>query len=79
VDAAPAKHGRTVPGCRLPIRPDEDLLAARPDTVLVLTWDIAGEVVAQLEEGGGWGARYVVPVPLVGPVLPPADGAGGPA
>jgi len=60
VDAAPGKHGRRIPGCGVPIRPVDDLRAARPDVVLVLTWDIADEVISQLEADGGWGADYLV-------------------
>jgi hypothetical protein len=64
VDIAPGKHGRRIPGaCGVPIRPIEELKAARPDVVLVLTWDIADEIVAQLEADGGWGATYLVPLP----------------
>jgi C-methyltransferase C-terminal domain/Putative zinc binding domain len=63
VDAAPLKHGLAIPGGRVPIRPVPELAAARPELVLVLTWDIADEVVAQLEDAGGWGARYVLPLP----------------
>jgi hypothetical protein len=63
VDAAPAKHGRRIPGCGIPIRPVDELRAAQPDVVLVLTWDIADEVISQLEAGGGWGATYLVPLP----------------
>ncbi len=67
-----AVHGRHGPrqartpdpgGCGVPIRPIDDLRAARPDVVLVLTWDIADEVISQLEAGGGWGATYLVPLP----------------
>ncbi|MGH4014536.1 MAG: methyltransferase C-terminal domain-containing protein [Pseudonocardiaceae bacterium] len=63
VDAAPGKHGRRIPGAAVPIRPVEDLRAARPDVVLILTWDIADEVISALEAGGGWGAEYLVPMP----------------
>ena len=63
VDAAPGKHGRRIPGCGVPIRPIDDLRAARPDVVLVLTWDIADEVISQLEADGGWGATYLIPLP----------------
>ncbi|HEU4948721.1 MAG TPA: class I SAM-dependent methyltransferase [Kribbella sp.] len=63
VDAAPGKHGRRIPGAGVPIRPIADLRAARPDIVLVLTWDIVDEVISQLEAGGGWGATYLVPLP----------------
>ena len=64
VDAAPGKHGRCVPGAAVPIRPVDDLRAARPDIVLILTWDIADEVISQLEADGGWGAQYLVPMPM---------------
>ncbi|GAB3819227.1 class I SAM-dependent methyltransferase [Kribbella italica] len=64
VDAAPGKHGRRIPGCGVPIRSIDELRAARPDVVLVLTWDIADEVISQLEaDGRGWGATYLVPLP----------------
>jgi hypothetical protein len=68
VDAAPLKHHLAIPGGRIPIRPVADLRAARPDEVLVLTWDIAEEVVEALESGGGWGAQYVVPLPSPRPL-----------
>ena len=63
VDASSAKHGRRIPGCAVPILPVEELRRRRPDEVLVLTWDIADEVIDALEAGGGWGANYVVPLP----------------
>jgi len=72
VDAAPAKHGLAVPGVRVPIRPVQDLVAARPEVVLVLTWDIAEEVMSYLEDGGGWGTQYVLPVPTPHTVQPAA-------
>ncbi|MGZ0146852.1 class I SAM-dependent methyltransferase [Kribbella sp. WER1] len=64
VDLAAGKHGRRIPGNGLvPIRPIAELTAARPDVVLVLTWDIADEIITQLEAGGGWGTTYLVPLP----------------
>ncbi|HWD77789.1 MAG TPA: class I SAM-dependent methyltransferase [Kribbella sp.] len=64
VDLAPGKHGRRIPGAGMvPIHPIDDLKAARPDVVLVLTWDIADEIITQLEVDGGWGTTYLVPLP----------------
>jgi hypothetical protein len=63
VDASVAKHGLAVPRVRIPIRSVSELVAARPDVVFLLTWDIAEEVIASLEAAGGWGAEYVVPIP----------------
>lgn len=62
-DLSPAKHGRRLPGCGVPIVSPEALLAARPDDVLILTWDIAEEVVRQLAALGQQGSRFLVPVP----------------
>lgn len=74
VDASPLKHGLAVPGrssaARVPILPVASLRAARPEVVLLLTWDLAEEVVAQLEAGGGWGARYVLPLDLAEVAVP---------
>ncbi|MDE9364312.1 polysaccharide pyruvyl transferase family protein [Luteipulveratus sp. YIM 133132] len=66
VDKSPAKHGHRVPGARVPIMAPEQLLQDRPDEVVVLTWDIAEEVIAQLREmarGSGWQPTFYVPLP----------------
>ncbi len=63
VDASVSKHSRRIPGCGVPIRSVQDLRDARPEIVLVLSWDIVEEVMQQLESGGGWGAEYVIPLP----------------
>ncbi|MBA2372575.1 MAG: methyltransferase domain-containing protein [Chloroflexi bacterium] len=65
VDASTAKQGRMIPGCGIPIHAPERLIAARPDDVLILTWDIADEVVRSLPEVTAWGGRFLVPIPSV--------------
>lgn len=67
-DLAPGKHGRRIPGAGIPIVAPEELVAAAPDDVVVLTWDIAPEVVAQLRRAGLTRARYVVPLPQLSDV-----------
>jgi hypothetical protein len=64
-DISPAKWGRRVPGAGTPIVSPDELVAARPDEVLVLTWDIADEVVDQLAALREAGCRFVVPIPHV--------------
>jgi hypothetical protein len=63
VDRSPAKVGRRIPGCGVPIRSVDDLIAAAPDEVLVLTWDIASEVVTSLPEVSSAGGCFWVPLP----------------
>jgi hypothetical protein len=52
----------------VPIGPVEKLISDKPDVVVVLTWDIAGEVIAQLRRmaDGDWNPRYWVPLPKPG-------------
>ncbi|PFG30458.1 class I SAM-dependent methyltransferase [Paramicrobacterium agarici] len=57
-DASTAKHGRTMPGSRIPIVSPEDLVAARPDRVLLFVSDLLPEVRNSLPgieaNGGTW-------------------------
>ena len=66
VDLSPAKEGRRIPGAAVPIRRVDSLLSERPDVVVVLTWDIADEIIAQLERlatGTEWDPVLYVPLP----------------
>jgi hypothetical protein len=63
VDRNPFKHGRFTPGTHIPVRPVEELAAARPDYVLILPWNLRAEITAQLEYVREWGAQLVVPLP----------------
>jgi hypothetical protein len=65
VDRSPSKQGRLMPGCRVPIEPPERLLETSPAVVLILTWDISAEIVAQQFELHGRGARFMVPIPAL--------------
>ncbi|WP_068426602.1 methyltransferase C-terminal domain-containing protein [Piscicoccus intestinalis] len=62
-DLGPGKQGRRIPGAGIAIVSPEELIAAAPDDVIILTWDIAPEVVAQLRRGGLTDARFYVPLP----------------
>jgi hypothetical protein len=67
VDLSPAKDACRVPGAGVPIHSVEHLLADRPDDVVILTWDIADEVVAQLRRMSvetGWAPKLHVPLPV---------------
>jgi SAM-dependent methyltransferase len=70
VDRAPAKHGRTIPGSRIPIRDPAAILEARPDEILLLAWPMADEIVASLQQVRAWGGQFVIPLPSPAVIAP---------
>ncbi len=65
VDRNPLKQGYFLPGTRIPIHPTEKLSESRPDYVLILPWNLADEIIAQLPEVRDWGGQFVLPIPEV--------------
>ena len=65
VDRNPKKQGNFLPGSRVPIRAPEAIDAARPDYVLILPWNLRGEIAGQMKRIRDWGGRFVVPIPTV--------------
>lgn len=63
VDAAPSKQGRHLPGSHIPILAPSVLDERRPDTVLILPWNIAAEVRSQLAHLAEKGTRFATAVP----------------
>lgn len=63
VDRNPHKQGLLLPGSHLPIRDPTALIAARPDYVFILPWNLKDEIIAQLAEVRSWGGQFVVPAP----------------
>jgi SAM-dependent methyltransferase len=64
-DRNPRKQGRFMPGSAIPVAGPERIFVDRPDYVLILPWNLADEIAAQLAGIAAWGGRLVVPVPKV--------------
>jgi SAM-dependent methyltransferase len=60
----PHKQAKLLPGTHIPVVSPEALMAARPDYVLILPWNLQDEIRRQLAGIAAWGGRFVTPVPL---------------
>jgi hypothetical protein len=63
VDNNPAKQGRYLPGSRIPIVAEQQIVDESPDFVLILPWNIRDEITRRLESLDGWSGAVVTAVP----------------
>jgi hypothetical protein len=49
----------------IPIRHPDALLAAQPDYILILPWNLKDEILATVGRTPGIKARFIVPIPQV--------------
>lgn len=63
VDQNPAKQNRLLPGSRIPVRAPEAIIAAKPDVILILPWNLKDEIASQLSAARAWGAQFVTAIP----------------
>jgi len=63
VDRNPYKHGRFMPGVRIPVFPTERIAETKPDYVVILPWNLKDEIIQQLAYIRQWGGQFVLPIP----------------
>ncbi len=64
-DAAAAKQGKYLPGSHIPIRGPAALRDEPPDELLILPWNIAEEIKAQLADLAERGMQFTTAVPAL--------------
>ena len=65
VDRNPHKQGNYLPGSRIPICAPERIAETKPDYLLLLPWNLKGEIMQQMAHIRSWGGRFVIPIPAV--------------
>jgi hypothetical protein len=58
------KIGRYMPGTRIPIVSEDEVLDRKPDYLLMLSWHIADELIPKLKNKGYQG-KFIIPLPNI--------------
>lgn len=65
VDKSEAKQGLYTPGTHLLVYPPDKIYQEKPDYLLILCWNIAGEVIEQLKDYHNAGGKFIIPIPQI--------------
>jgi len=65
VDRSPHKQGFLLPGTRIPILHQDELLRRMPDYTIILAWNFAEEIMGQQAEYRRRGGQFIIPIPQV--------------
>jgi SAM-dependent methyltransferase len=62
-EKAALKIGRFTPGQHIPVVADAELMAQKPDYALLLAWNFADEIIANLRDFSRAGGKFIIPIP----------------
>lgn len=62
-DRNPLKQGLYSPGMRIPVVSAESVLEGQPDSLLILAWNFADEIMEQQHEYRERGGQFILPIP----------------
>lgn len=65
VDRSPHKQGLYLPGSRIPIYEPEKIFEIKPDYLVILPWNLKGEIMEQMAGIKSWNGKFVTLIPGV--------------
>ena len=64
-DRNPFKQGKFLGGSHIPILKPEGIKETRPDYILILAWNIKGDLMNQMSYISDWNGQFIVSIPQV--------------
>jgi hypothetical protein len=58
------KIGRFMPGTKIPVISEDEVLDKKPDYLLMLSWHIAEELIPKIK-GNGYSGKFIIPLPKI--------------
>jgi SAM-dependent methyltransferase len=74
VDDNQIKHGMFSPGAHIPVLPSSELIARKPNLVVILAWIYFDPIIKKNQKYLDQGGRFLIPLPEVRFVSGPAQG-----
>lgn len=65
VDKSELKQGLYTPGAHLLVYSPEKIYQEKPDYLLILSWNIAEEIIEQLKDYHDAGGKFIIPIPKI--------------
>ena len=63
VDQNPYKQGLFLPGTHIPIKNPDEIQKTKPDYLIIIPWNLKGEIMEQMKCIRDWGGKFVIPIP----------------
>jgi C-methyltransferase C-terminal domain/Putative zinc binding domain/Methyltransferase domain len=65
VDKSPYKQNKFLPGSRIPVFNEEEIIRNKPDNILIFPWNLSKEISEQLSYTKEWNAKLIVAIPEI--------------
>lgn len=63
VDASPYKQGKFLPGSHIPVCAENQIIAFKPDYIIIFPWNLKNEIMDQLCYIRNWNGKFVTFIP----------------
>lgn len=63
VDKSPFKQNKLLPGSRIPVFNENEIIKTKPDYIIIFPWNLKNEIMQQLAYTAEWNSKFVIVLP----------------